>query len=137
VRVRDPDNDVWTLIHVDPDDLYLDTCLIIHICEEHPSVDRQLALCGWIADTSGCDKAYRWEEQEVDLPEATITGELQNCSLVNGWCTTPSTLHLTGAEPLSGETIIGVEGTRNSESFYCSGNTCDIPLVEGQNIFTY
>jgi len=73
VRVRDPDNDVWTLTHVDTFDPYLDVCLIIHTCDEHPSVDRQLALCGWIADTSGCDKAYRWEEQEVDLPEATIT----------------------------------------------------------------
>ena len=137
VRVRDPDNDVWTLIHVDHEDIYLDTCLIIHTCAQHPSIERQQALCGWIADTSGCDKAYRWEEQEVDLPEATITGDLQNCSLVNGWCTTSSTLHLTGAEPLSGETIIGVEGTRNGEAFYCSGDTCDVPLVEGQNTFTY
>ena len=137
VRVRDPDNDVWTLIHFDDKDIYLDTCLIIHTCAEHPSIGRQQALCGWIADSSGCDKAYRWEEQEVDLPEATITGELQNCSLVNGWCTTSSTLHLTGAEPLSGETIIGIEGTRNGEAFYCSGDTCDVPLVEGQNTFTY
>ena len=137
VRVRDPDNDVWTLIHVDPDDGYLDECLIIHTCDEHPSIERQLALCGWIADTSGCDKAYRWKEQEVDLPEATITGDLQNCSLVNGWCTTSSTLHLIGTEPLPGETIIGVEGTRNGEAFYCSGDTCNVPLVEGQNVFTY
>lgn len=137
VRVRDPDNDVWTLIHVDPFDLYLDTCLIIHTCEEHPSVDRQLALCGWIADSSGCEEAYRWEEQGVDLPEATIAADLLSCLPFNGWCTTSPTLHLTGDEPLAGEVIIGVEGTHNGDDFFCAEDTCDVPLAEGQNAFTY
>jgi hypothetical protein len=40
-EVRDPDHDVWTLTHVDPSDGFSDVCLIIHTCEEHPSVERQ------------------------------------------------------------------------------------------------
>src|SRR3970282_877510 len=61
VEVRDPDHDVWTLTHVDPGDGFLDVCLIIHTCEEHPSVERQQALCSWTADNSGCDPAYKIE----------------------------------------------------------------------------
>ena len=53
VRVRDPDNDVWTLIHVDPDDGYLDTCLIIHTCEEHPSTIVQGVVDGFQEADSG------------------------------------------------------------------------------------
>ena len=47
VQMRDPDNDVWTIIHVDPHDQYAYVCLIIHTCEEHPSIERQQALCSW------------------------------------------------------------------------------------------
>src|SRR3970282_2765363 len=58
VEVRDPDHDVWTLTHVDPFDGMPDVCLIIHTCAEHPSVERQLALCGWGAEpgASCCDE---------------------------------------------------------------------------------
>ncbi|HLF36859.1 MAG TPA: hypothetical protein VI520_02875 [Anaerolineales bacterium] len=137
VEVRDPDHDVWTLTHVDPLDGLADVCLIIHTCDEHPSIERQQALCGWVADNSGCDKAYKTEEQTVLLPEATIGGVLQNCSLVDGWCTSSPTLHLTAAEPVAGESITLIEGTRNGESFACSGVVCDVPLLEGSNEFTF
>jgi len=139
VEVRDPDHDVWTLTHVDPFDGLPDVCLIIHTCAEHPSVERQLALCGWVADpgASGCDEAYKTEEQTVLLPEATISGVLQNCSLVDGWCTSSPTLHLTAAEPVAGESITVIEGTRNGEPFACSGVACDVPLIEGSNTFTF
>jgi len=139
VEVRDPDHDVWTLTHVDPFDGLPDVCLIIHTCAEHPSVERQLALCGWVADpgASGCDEAYKTEEQTVLLPEATISGVLQNCSLVDGWCTSSPTLHLTAAEPVAGEYITVIEGTRNGEPFACSGVACDVPLIEGSNTFTF
>lgn len=146
VRVRDPDNDVWTLTNINPPvacpTVY--TCLLIHTCQEHPSVEQATYWCcdgtltrKWVATSSSCDKAYRWEEKEVDLPEATIDGVIANCTLVNGWCTTSPSLQLHGAEPLEGEVITGIEGARNGEAFFCPGDTCDVPLVEGQNSFSY
>jgi hypothetical protein len=137
VEVRDPDHDVWALTHVDPFDGLADVCLIIHTCAEHPSVERQLALCGWVADNSGCDEAYKTEEQTVLLPEATIAGALQDCSLVGGWCTSSPTLHLSANEPVAGESITLIEGTRNDELFACSGMECDVPLLEGSSDFTF
>lgn len=135
--VHVPEKDVWTLTHVDPDDGFADVCLIIHPCSEHPSVERQLALCGWIADNSGCTEW--WEEQEVTitLPEATISADLQNCGLVDGWCTNSPTLQLTGSEPVDGEVITLIEGTRNGETFACTGNSCAVPGLEGDNSFTF
>ena len=139
VEVRDPDHDVWTLTHVDPADGLADVCLIIHTCEEHPSVERQLALCGWVADNSGCDRAYKIEEQTVTLPEATISGELHNCSLHNGWCSTSPKLRLTAAEPLADEFIHLIEGTRNGVPFACADEAveCEVELLEGSNEFEF
>ncbi|MGH2621828.1 MAG: hypothetical protein ACRDHG_14840 [Anaerolineales bacterium] len=137
VEVRDPDHDVWTLTHVDPFDGLADVCLIIHTCDEHPSIERQQALCGWVADNSGCDEAYKTEEQTVLLLEATIAGVLQNCTLVNDWCTSSPTLHVTANEPVAGESITLIEGTRNGEPFACSGVVCNVPLREGSNDFTF
>jgi len=136
-EVRDPDNDVWTLTHVDPNDGFLDVCLIIHTCAEHPSVQRQQALCGWTADNSGCDEAYKTEEVTVVLPEATISSDLQGCALSDGWCTDSPTLHLVGSEPVAGESITLIEGTRNGEPFACPGSVCDVPLLQGDNQFTF
>jgi len=136
-EVRDPDHDVWTLTHVDPSDGFSDVCLIIHTCEEHPSVERQQALCGWTADNSGCDRAYKIKEVTVVLPKATIGSDLQGCTLVDGWCTDSPTLHLVGTEPVAGQTITLIEGTRNGEPFACPGAACDVPLVQGDNHFTY
>ncbi len=137
VTVRDPDNDVWTLTHVDPADGFSDVCLIIHTCDEHPSVERQLALCGWVADNSGGTMAFKTEEQTVTLPEATISAELQNCEPVDGWCTGPATLQLVGTEPLAGKTIDQIEGIRNGEIFVCGGAECQVPLLQGENGFTF
>ncbi|MGH2606814.1 MAG: hypothetical protein ACRDG5_09515, partial [Anaerolineales bacterium] len=137
VVVRDPDHDVWTLTHVDPFDGYSDVCLVLHTCEEHPSVERQLALCGWIADNSGCEEAYKTELRTTTLPPATVSEDLRNCSLHEGWCSTESSLHLMGGEPLAGYEIIGIEGTRNGEPFFCGGGECDIPLLEGEDAFTF
>ncbi|MCF6278090.1 MAG: hypothetical protein L3J16_04985 [Anaerolineales bacterium] len=72
-----------------------------------------------------------------NLPEATIAGTLQNCNEHNGWCTNAATLHLAGAEPLAGESILALEGTRNGEAFLCQSDSCDIPLVAGTNDFTF
>jgi len=130
-EVRDPDHDVWTMTRGP------DVCLIIHTCEEHPSVERQQALCGWVADNSGCDRAYKIKEVTVVLPEATIGSDLQGCTLVDGWCTDTPTLHLVGTEPVASETITLIEGTRNGEPFACPGAVCDVPLVQGGNQFTF
>ena len=137
VKVRDPDNDVWTLTHVDPVDGLPDTCFIVHTCEAHPSVERQLALCGWVADNSGCEEAYKFEEVEYDLPEATISWELVNCGLNNGWCTKKPTLLLSGSEPLEAESIYAIEGTLNQETFYCEDDVCGVPFNEGENTLAF
>jgi len=71
------------------------------------------------------------------LPEATISGVLQNCNLSNGWCTNATTLLLSGTEPVDGESILNLEGTLNGVSFACVGASCEIPLVAGDNTFTY
>jgi hypothetical protein len=144
VTVRDPDNDVWTLINNDPPPGVLGVCLIIHTCEEPPGVDRYSPLCLWgdppntnPAESSSCSRAYKDVLQEVTYPEATIAGELQDCDPVNGWCTSDPTLHLTGFEPVPGEAITLIEGTRNGEGFACPGSVCDVPLLQGENSFTF
>ena len=57
------------------------------------------------------------KEVTVVLPEATIGSDLQGCTLVDGWCTDTPTLHLEGTEPVAGQTITLIEGTRNGEPF--------------------
>ena len=137
VTVRDPDKDVWTLTNPSAPPPYSPVCQIIHTCDEHPSVGRQQALCGWVATNSGCSMAHKTEEQTITLAEATISGNLQNRGLNNGWCTSSPTLHLTANEPLPGEAIILIEGTRNGEAFACTSDTCDVPLAEGSNSFSF
>lgn len=112
-------------------------CLIVHTCDEHPSVGRQTALCGWVADNSGCSEAHKTEEVIITLAEAAIADDLQGCNLNNGWCTTPPTLQLTANEPLPRESITLIEGTRNGESFACTSDTCNVPLLEGSNNFSF
>jgi len=139
VTVRDPDNDVWTIYRNPSSSQGPSFCLIIHPCDEHPSVDRQKAVCGWDMGgvNSGCSMAYKTEEQIVTLAEATISDNLQNCNLNNGWCTSSPTLQLAANEPLPGETITLIEGTRNGEAFACTSDTCDVPLVEGSNSMSF
>ncbi|RME05940.1 MAG: hypothetical protein D6803_07790 [Anaerolineae bacterium] len=84
-RVRDPDNDQWELTNGD------ETCIINHPCDEHPSTERQQALCGWVADNSSCTPAYRVETVTTTetryYPEATVSGT-PVCAAAgeNGWC---------------------------------------------------
>ena len=76
-------------------------------------------------------------ETTVNLDPATISSSLQNCNSNNGWCTTLPTLSLSGSEPISGYNILAVEGSLNGQTFACSGSTCDVPLNEGNNDFTF
>jgi len=73
----------------------------------------------------------------IDLPPATISNVLQNCTLSNGWCNTSAKLFLSGAEPLSGYSITTIEGSLNGLPFACSGANCTVPLSEGNNSFTF
>lgn len=38
---------------------------------------------------------------------------------------------------MAGYQITLIEGTRNGETFACNGTSCDIPLLEGENAFTF
>jgi len=78
------------------------------------------------------------EETISYLPEATISGTLQNCNLSNGWCTNHTTLLLTAIEPVDGYSISIIEGTMNGITFACTDlNNCVVDLVAGDNTFTY
>ncbi len=104
-------------------------------------------VCRWEGDPgSACGDAeysYKTGSQSevvttrVVLPPATITGTLQNCTLQNGWCVTTPELFLNSKEPLSGYRIITIEGTLNGEVFACTDTSCNVPLNEGNNDFTY
>ncbi len=140
VTVRDPDHDIWTLINDDPPFGILPVCLIIHTCDQHPGVVSYGPACLWgdnPAEHSSCSMAVKEELQEVTYPEATITAILQDCNSVGGWCTSSPTLHLTANEPVAGESIMLIEGTRNGKPFACSGVVCNVPLLEGSNEFTF
>lgn len=73
----------------------------------------------------------------IDEPPATISGLLQNCALSNGWCVTTPQLSLSANEPLSGYNILAIEGSYNGQTFACTNSTCNIPLNEGDNNFTF
>jgi len=73
----------------------------------------------------------------LSLPPATISGTLQNCTLQNSWCVTSPELFLNSSEPLSGHSIITIEGTLNGGVFACTNPSCNVPLNEGNNSFTY
>ncbi len=85
----------------------------------------------------------QWGKQEklqtvtTTQPEATIASVLQGCALNNGWCNIASELSLTGTEPLSGYSILAVEGSLNGQTFACSGGNCSVPLNEGNNDFSF
>ena len=89
------------------------------------------------------DGRTQWGKEEIlqtvttTHPEATIASALQGCNLNNGWCNTASELSLNGTEPLSGYSILAVEGSLNGQTFACSGDNCSVPLNEGNNDFTF
>ncbi|MBV6402126.1 MAG: hypothetical protein CNIPEHKO_02432 [Anaerolineales bacterium] len=89
------------------------------------------------------DGRTQWGKEEIlqtvttTHPEATIASALQGCNLNNGWCNTTSELSLNGTEPLSGYSILAVEGSLNGQTFACSGDNCSVSLNEGNNDFTF
>ena len=78
-------------------------------------------------------------EHRTTLAAATVSGAI-TCSTPgqNGWCVGPAVLNASGSEPLSGYSILTLEGTRNGESFACPGASCsNVPLSEGSNDFQF
>ena len=78
-------------------------------------------------------------EHRTTLAAATVSGAI-TCSTPgqNGWCVGPAFLNASGSEPLSGYSILTLEGTRNGESFACPGDHCsNVPLSEGSNDFQF
>jgi hypothetical protein len=149
VEVRAPANDYWTCGNRNPAPGVNGTCILqnpTNPCPDaggyHPSKEQQQYWCLWgtnYPDYTGCSctQANTYQTIEYDLPEATISGDLQGCVLSNGWCVTSPGLHLAGAEPLAGYEILVLEGTRNGEPFACAGALCDVPLLEGENGFAF
>ena len=83
------------------------------------------------------ESSCRQTAHTVTYPEAAIHGELRNCSLQNGWCVTLPWLSLRAVEPLAGYSITAIEGTHNGEAFACQSTACEMPLLEGENAFTF
>jgi len=83
---------------------------------------------------TGC----RATETTVTYPPATVNGSVA-CSVPGsgGWCRGGAGLSLSGTEPLSGYSTLTLEGTRNGETFACPGASCSVPLVEGNNNFSF
>jgi hypothetical protein len=95
---------------------------------------------GCFSGTAGDEYWSREEAQQETTntyPPATIGSSLQNCTLQNGWCVSAAKLSLTGIEPVSGYSIIAIEGSRNAQNFACAGANCIVSLNEGNNSFTY
>src|SRR3990170_4158377 len=113
------------------------------------------SVCGWTeawCQTHGCDITVSSStvgcsegepgctavEHFSTLPEATINGSV-SCGVPGyaGWCLSTAALSLSGSEPLSGYSILALEGTGNGETFACPGGACAVPLLEGSSDFTY
>ena len=84
-----------------------------------------------------------WERDEspetviTTYPPATINSSLENCTLQNGWCVTLPYLALNGSEPVTGHNIIAIEGYLNEQNFACINSSCNVPLNQGSNSFSY
>lgn len=115
-QVRDPANDYWTCIKNNPPPGTSGTCVFKpgNPCTDaggsHPSVGSQQSVCGWIADSCGCTKAYT--TITVVLPPATVSGSF-SCSTPgdNGWCCGGPSLNLSAHEPVGGYVITLIEGS--------------------------
>lgn len=116
------------------------------ICN-HKGGGTDCIVCTWKYNPGNpCGDAEYWYQlgtkseivtTTINLPPATISSTLQNCTLNNGWCNTAAKLFLSGTEPVAGYGITAIEGTLNGQPFNCSGANCSVPLNEGNNSFTF
>jgi hypothetical protein len=103
---------------------------------QNPGCD--ITLSGSKEECNEGQTGCRATETTVTHPPATVSGSLV-CAVPgnNGWCRGGGEISLTGTEPLSGYSILTLEGTRNGETFACPGESCSVPLVEGTSNFTF
>src|SRR3990170_1567181 len=113
------------------------------------------SVCGWAeawCQTHRCDISLSTStvgcsegepgctavEHFTTLPEASINGSV-SCGVpgYSGWCLSSAALSLSGNEPLSGYSILALEGSRNGDTFACPGDNCPVPIPEGTSDFTY
>src|SRR3990170_526682 len=112
------------------------------VCEGWPGSCTSLPCSITVsASTVGCtdgETGCTAVEHFSTLPEATINGSV-SCGVpgYSGWCLSSAALSLSGSEPLSGYSILALEGTRNGETFACPGDNCAVPIPEGSSDFTY
>lgn len=104
-------------------------------CETLPC---DISRSGGIESCSEGDEGCRAVEKTSSLPPATVSGSV-SCGLPgsSGWCRGGAELSVSGSEPLTGYTILSLEGTLNGEPFACSGSACGVPLLDGGNSFTF
>lgn len=96
--------------------------------------------CNDTLHTNGYQYWERNEDTSTETntyPPATINSSLNSCTLQNGWCTTAPQLSMSGSEPVSGHNIVAIEGTLNGQTFACMSSSCNVPLSQGNNNFTY
>ncbi|MBM2844077.1 MAG: Ig-like bact protein [Anaerolineales bacterium] len=125
-------------------------------CESNVDDYFTSSACGWPAgincntvncdvsrnsSVDGCNQGQpgcRAVERIVSQPPATTSGNV-TCGFPGsgGWCRGDADLSLSGSEPLSGYTILALEGTHNGATFACPGGSCDVGLLEGGNDFSF
>lgn len=107
-KVRDPDNDLWTLRHEDPTDGFPEVCSIQAHCDQEPDASAQIEQCGWEADEVFCEPAYI--QSEIPLSPA-IVSVVSACDVPgeNGWCRGGALLQIKASDPLEGEVITHIE----------------------------
>lgn len=109
--VREPDEDQWFCNRSGSP-----TCWFakgVNPCPSaggsHPSKTAQQNVCGWIADSCGCNEGF--SEQTTTLPPATVSGsEVCGTPGNNGWCRAGPALSLSANEPVAGQVIKSIEG---------------------------
>jgi hypothetical protein len=91
-----------------------------------------------IEGCSGSDQGCRSVAHTTVYPEATASGSI-SCSNpgANGWCAGSATLNISANEPVAGYNILDVEGTHNGLTFACVSSSCSVPLLEGDNNFSF
>jgi hypothetical protein len=67
----------------------------------------------------------------INTPISSVTAEVINCKLTEGWCSKGPYLLITGEDPAY--TILAIEGSTNGVGFHVDGKTCSIPLNVGAN----
>jgi len=118
-------------------------------CAPHTGGATDCVICTWERSPgSGCGNATYWYKLGTKSEVVTTTKHLAPATVsavldcpqpgAGSWCAGAGSLQISGIEPLAGEQILAIEGTRNGENFACPNlSSCAIPLVEGPNDFNY